>query len=326
MGARGGNAPFLDIRVLEVKMSHFTVLVVGKNYKEQLDPFHEFECTGHNDEFVQDIDDTESYRNGYNNWSEKEKKSFLEYIKDYSGRNELPYGEAPDIEGEHKYGYIVLDEKGGVVKTVDRTNPNKKWDWYELGGRWTGFFKLKAGSLGVLGKQAWCAEPAESGWVDQARKGDIDFEGMRSAAEDKARKYYQKIAKLLGGIPELQFKWKDLVKDESMTIDEKRKKYHNQPAMLLLQEVRRHSEDEDLIWVDLETLQCTEDEYAKRARENAVSTFAVLMDGKWYEQGHMGWWGHVIDEKDSHAWNAEFNKLIDSIPDDTVLSVVDCHI
>ena len=37
-------------------MSHFTVLVVGENVKEQLAPFHEFECTGVNDEHVVSVD------------------------------------------------------------------------------------------------------------------------------------------------------------------------------------------------------------------------------------------------------------------------------
>ena len=35
-------------------MSHFTVLVIGENIDQQLAPFHEFECTGTNDEFVKD--------------------------------------------------------------------------------------------------------------------------------------------------------------------------------------------------------------------------------------------------------------------------------
>jgi hypothetical protein len=32
------------------------------------------------------------------------------------------------------------------------------------------------------------------------------------------------------------------------------------------------------------------------------------------------------DEKDKDTWNKEFAKLLDSLPDDTLLSVVDCHI
>jgi hypothetical protein len=38
----------------------------------------------------------------------------------------------------------------------------------------------------------------------------------------------------------------------------------------------------------------------------------------------MGWWACVSDEKDN--WSEEFAKLLDEIPDDTLLSVYDCHI
>jgi hypothetical protein len=35
-------------------MSHFTVMVIGDNVDEQMAPYHEFECTGDDNEYVQD--------------------------------------------------------------------------------------------------------------------------------------------------------------------------------------------------------------------------------------------------------------------------------
>ena len=46
-------------------MSHFTVLVVGEDPESKLAPFHEFECTGIKDQYVQDIDITEEARKEY---------------------------------------------------------------------------------------------------------------------------------------------------------------------------------------------------------------------------------------------------------------------
>lgn len=46
-------------------MSHFTVLVIGDNPEEQLAPFHEFECTGLDDQYVIDMDETQEYREQY---------------------------------------------------------------------------------------------------------------------------------------------------------------------------------------------------------------------------------------------------------------------
>lgn len=50
------------------------------------------------------------------------------------------------------------------------------------------------------------------------------------------------------------------------------------------------------------------------------------MNGEWYEKGKMGWWGVVQDEKDPNQWYEEFHKLFDALPDDTLVSIVDCHI
>lgn len=40
----------------------------------------------------------------------------------------------------------------------------------------------------------------------------------------------------------------------------------------------------------------------------------------------MGWFGCVTDEKDEDAWGAAFAKMLDAIPGDHWLAVVDCHI
>ena len=47
-------------------MSHFSVIVIGNDPEKQLAPYHEFECTGEDDEYVQTIDDTEKVREHYN--------------------------------------------------------------------------------------------------------------------------------------------------------------------------------------------------------------------------------------------------------------------
>ena len=61
-------------------MSHFTVTTIG-NVDEQLAPFHEFECTGQNDEFVLDLDKTKEYHDDY--MKEDRKETFLQFLDDY---------------------------------------------------------------------------------------------------------------------------------------------------------------------------------------------------------------------------------------------------
>lgn len=40
----------------------------------------------------------------------------------------------------------------------------------------------------------------------------------------------------------------------------------------------------------------------------------------------MGWWAVVANEKEPRAWEDEFLALVDAVPDDWYLTVVDCHI
>lgn len=55
------------------------------------------------------------------------------------------------------------DELGNIYSTY---NPNSKWDWYQVGGRWGGDLKVKRSARKNYG---------EADQVDEARVGDIDF-------------------------------------------------------------------------------------------------------------------------------------------------------
>ena len=46
-------------------MSHFTVLVIGDEPEVQLQPYHEFECTGTSDQYVQNVNKTDEAREEY---------------------------------------------------------------------------------------------------------------------------------------------------------------------------------------------------------------------------------------------------------------------
>lgn len=62
------------------------------------------------------------------------------------------------------------------------------------------------------------------------------------------------------------------------------------------------------------------------ANIDTLTTFAVLKDGEWYEKGEMGWGGMVSNEKDEEEWESKVRELLQGLPDDTLLSVYDCHI
>jgi len=195
------------------------------------------------------------------------------------------------------YGDYLRDWHG--IDDINRQgydhNPQAKWDWYQLGGRWTGFFKLKPTAKGTIGDFSLISSRrAETGTADQARKCDIDFDGMRVEKFEEASKSYDEYesryekGELKPGEAYWVFGVENVGKDANDYIPESRERYIK--------------------------------------RVGSLTTFAVLKDGNWYEKGNMGWWGMVSDEKGPGVWVEEFNKLIDGLPDDTLLSLYDCHI
>lgn len=283
-------------------MSHFAVLVVGEDVENQLQPFHEFECTGEADEFVVTVDKTDEAREAYQEHnSSEEPETFAEFVTGWYGTETVAPGETPDLENTHKYGWVELDSKGEVVKVIDRTNPNKQWDWYVIGGRWSGMLLTHDGTR-----------------VDQARKGDIDFRAMRNRRAREAAEEYDKVYTACGG---LDWKaWEEVLKEVGENnIDKARQTYQSQQALVNIRKTK-------LFLFDYDQYLMPREMFIEQARQSTCVTFAVLKDGTWYERGSMGWWGVVSNETDQATWNQKFNELIDSLPDDTLLTVVDCHI
>ena len=52
----------------------------------------------------------------------------------------------------------------------------------------------------------------------------------------------------------------------------------------------------------------------------------IDLDGNWHKSANMGWWGMTSDEKEEDVWENEFREYLNSIPEDTVLTVIDFHI
>ena len=302
-------------------MSHFTVLVVGEPLEELLQPYHEFECTGKLDRYVQDVPkDVGKLRAEYEDKREEyEYKTFEEFLEDYHGLHPCKYGEELDFEGEHKYGWFKMDESGNVIAAADRTNPNAKWDWWQLGGRWTGFFKLKQGREGQKGTPGLMTPAATlPEAADQCRWGDIDIEGMREEARQEAGKDFDTYFAILKEYPETK-NWKQ-VREEYPNIDDARKAYHEQPAVKAWWKAHMFADS------PMDTYGTDREAYIEKQAANALSTFAILKDGKWYERGEMGWWATVSNEKDEKEWSDTVDKILGEISDDTLVSVVDCHI
>jgi hypothetical protein len=232
---------------------------------------------------------------------------------------EVPFNKIYDnIEefAQDYYGYNLEDGMYGYWH-----NPNARWDWYSLGGRWTGYFKLKHGADGDTGMPGVMTDPAKPGYADAAYKRDIDFETMRRQAEEGAAERYDAVMEAIKDTPEHE-PWENVRNRLDGDIDAAREFYHDQPRVKAFSECPyggpfKNVEDYTSV---------SKEQYLKDARHNAISSFAFLKGGEWVERGDMGWFGVARNEEDAQAWSEKFNQMLDELPDDTLLSLYDCHI
>lgn len=195
-------------------------------------------------------------------------------------------------------------------------NPKSKWDWYQLGGRRTGFLRLKPEGVGFVGKPGVLTKPAKAGYADSARLGDIDIEAMREEAEMRMREKLAKIA----DIPRDWLSWEEVKKKFPDDFNACKKAYWEQ------QNAKAVSARLGLFLQRPDEYLNSDEELIAAARQNALQTFAVVKDGEWYERGEMGWFACAENEKSSEVWSVEFEKLINGLPPETLISIYDCHI
>lgn len=335
------------------------MLVIGDDYEGQLAPYDENIEVAPYRRYA-DTKDLEWYERVYRDKNDgRDPKDHKELARFLSRE----WGE--------RFNY---EEEGGIYQ-MSTYNPRSKWDWYTVGGRWRGYFKLHKWSSRNEAWNAIHAEAVERGldhdeavteadryvaWgefadlpkvgeagvfdnepefdADQVLKGDVDIEGMRQAAEDKAAEWWDRVDYVLKHLPEAE-PWESFygrvleaqdvardggVKTATYTIEQAREEYGAQQRVA---ELRKHN-DLSLWGVDGVVLyQRGRDAYLQRARIHALAPFAYLKDGEWEEPGKMGWWGMSSDsEQERLRWNAEFNEMFDRLPADTRLTLVDCHI
>ena len=282
-------------------MSHFTVLVIGNDVEEQLQPYHEYECTGIEDEYVEFVDHTDEVTQEFADLDNNEEyKTLSEYANDYYGY---------DVREDGRIGHL--------------TNPNAKWDWWVVGGRWSGFFKTKPGVNSIVGEPGVFGNAAEPGHSDCIRKGNVDLEGMRFAAQREASAEYDKFEEITADLA-IPPTWEQ-VREIHDSIDEARRVWGE---YLWVQTIR--SADIGPWSADYHEYFCVHTGGREKFIENAVNSvavpFAVVKNGEWFEKGSMGWFGMAADEKDQDDWNKQVSELLDEAADDTMLTLVDCHI
>jgi len=296
-------------------MSHYAVLVIGDNVEEQLEKYDEqLEMPEYvrytkeelianekkeieeykNGRYAEYLADPIKYAEGCNNNEGHLKYISEDFPKKLEMNDEEIYAEAIKYYEEEELG-----PNGEVYSTY---NPDSKWDWYEVGGRYAGRIVVKEGVEIDEPNFSWGWREedkdkvvAEGVKTDSAYIKDVDFSKMHRTEEDynEALRYWELVVE--GDKP------KNKEEEEQIKFTWYKPEYY----------VERYKNKET---------------YAKC--QSSFAMWAVVKDGVWYEKGQMGWWAMSNETHDEAVdWELNFfDRFIKDLSDDTLITIVDCHI
>jgi hypothetical protein len=238
---------------------------------------------------------------------------------------------------------VFYDTEKDQTYEITTYNEDSKWDWWMIGGRWSGYFKAREDVFRILDSDhAMDIIPPQNlgRWnspehdveklrklVDGGRVKHLDLEGMRSEAAAKAHGEYDVYESLLvaHGVARPWSSFYGHVEAGEITREEARKQYNAQPL------VKAFNEIDDYKWAMtciIERFAVSREEYVERYRSRAVPGYALLTKkGEWLAPGQMGWFGFSDDTDQSYeAYTFEANKYVDELDPDDIVVMLDLHI
>lgn len=308
-------------------MSHFVVLVSlddPDNIDDVMRPFHEYECTGIK-EYLSHVDITEKVMKEYKDPYYSKYADIIDFAKYFYGCT--PVSEDTDITTLYE-SYVLLNKDGTVKKIVDVTNPNAKWDWYVVGGRWSD-----------------CIIDKNNDKVNYALVKDINFSMMKA---NNIEDYQGHIDNIFSTIcddhsltsEEIDLMWANCCAEHSDDdIFSFYEKWHNsnKKDVLTFKEFVEMGLSEtdsmknfflydlDNIWSLMSNSLSDIGSWVENA--STIPAHALLKDGKWEEMAKIGYFGVTYDHNmKPDQWSDYVEDWIKRLPQDSYLMVVDCHI
>lgn len=236
----------------------------------------------------------------------------------------------------------------GTAKVMTTCNPRSKWDWWQVGGRWTGMMDPeydpqtdpnnieKCDLCGGTGRLEVCPDRVAT-WVgaDAALGLDSENDPGVNAEVSTLIQAGKPAQALLLKRPHKEF----LHPDTGEAIDHE--------AVAVLEEEGRHvfcecngcrGVGQRLAW-PTQWVRHTNDVVTIEQVQHLVSgddfkkyiPFALLIEtddgnARWIEKGKMGWFGMGDDHESAESWQERVREVIAEIDPSRVAVVVDCHI
>jgi hypothetical protein len=284
-------------------MSHFAVLVAASdeaNLEAKLLPFHEYECTGI-EQYTEFVVEHPADR------AEEDAKAIIASLADN-----------PKLKAKYE-GYLVagnfaelFNDWDGTVPDTSlnfgrRTNPNAKWDWWTIGGRFADFRGIKSRAKAKSIKWATIRQNLRD---NQLQRHDTYHAALEQhaavTASDSIKDSYDKlIAK----------------SDEWQKVFPTVSAYAVHQAAIKEANMFTHGYSIDNI---LE-LQQDREQFAANLDDTPVWAF-IDAEGKWQEKGDMGWWGFSSKDESHNGYAQRFWAWVEALDPNTLIYLVDCHI
>lgn len=230
------------------------------------------------------------------------------------------------------HGNEARDEKHG--RYGHYRNPNAKWDWWIIGGRWTGFYPVAGLPIGGLarrrGESGAFGNLPTIGKVDIVRVSEIDFKAVAAEHQERFDNFVAEYTQLLAG---RKFPTFEGPRDTALRlglVDVVRGPHEavGDEIALPWSVVYPNCNDDRASWTDVMLPLTDERLRAIRSHFNPLRTFAALDDAGWHEAGEMGWFGcddGTADKRLAFA-DAFEEKFIKACGPDDLLVLVDYHI
>jgi len=266
-------------------MSHYAVLVIHKQnqeIEELLTPYSEhIEVAPYKYKTRQEVI----------KYMKEHVVPYNDYMKNYSDEELVDWY-------VDNYSSYSIGEDGDIYSTY---NPDSKWDWWTIGGRFSGSLTLTDEALA------------------QCEKEYIDNWGFK--IEEEYRDEYRTV----DSAPIKDIQW-----DTPLTEKEKNNLRRWWEINVEGSELRYGEEkDEFFIWKPEYYKERYKDADTYIKVQECVNFHAVITpDGVWHEASKMGWFACTDgDPKNELRWDLEFkDRFINGANPELIATVVDCHI
>jgi hypothetical protein len=170
------------------------IIVIGDDFEDQLKKFQIFEYAYHTSRHIISANILNKARQRYAALPDSENIDFVSWAERKFTIAILEDGDAPDLQGIHRYGWIKQDETGQVYEMVERMIPNSFLHYFSCS---IDSWKLKPGATGLV-SDGYTASPALDGYAGSARKDAIDLDGMREIVHMRAGERWEHAAAVCG--------------------------------------------------------------------------------------------------------------------------------